>query len=201
MESPEDAGRLYEDGLDAYRAGEYEEALEAFARARSLFSEAGDRSAEASVLNDMGVVYVQLEAWDKAQQALDSSLAIRQELTDRSGEAMTWGNMGMLYARQGDDEEAVKAYEQSIAIFRELGERGNEKAISRQLSKLKIQKGKFLDALSDYQEDLEGEESPSGAQRMARKLFRMLGRLAGGPSGDVEDEDVLDLLPEPDEEE
>ena len=130
---------LYESGLDAYRAGEYEVALEAFVRARSLFSEAGDRSAEAEVLNDMGVVYVQLEAWDQAQQALDSSLAIRQGLADRSREAMTWGNLGMLYARQGDDARAVEAYEQSIAIFRELGERGNEKAISRQLSKVKIQ--------------------------------------------------------------
>ena len=37
---------LQEQGRDAYRAGEYEEALEAFDQARSLSAGAGDRAAE-----------------------------------------------------------------------------------------------------------------------------------------------------------
>lgn len=192
-----EAKRLYEDGIDAYRAGDYEEALEALSKARGLYAEAGDRKAEGEVLNDMGVVCIQLEEWDDAQQFLDESLAIRVDLEDRSGQGITLGNIGMMYARQEDEEKAAEAYEQAIEIFRELGEKGNEKAVSRQLGKLKIKKGKFLDALGDYQEELEGEEAPSGAQKMARKLFSMLGRLSGGDSAEEEeDEDVIDVTPE-----
>ncbi|NIV35582.1 MAG: hypothetical protein GWN58_40860, partial [Anaerolineae bacterium] len=49
------ASELKEQGIDAYRAGEYEEALEAFERARNLSAEAGDREAEVEALGSMGV--------------------------------------------------------------------------------------------------------------------------------------------------
>jgi tetratricopeptide (TPR) repeat protein len=100
---------------------------------------------------------------------------------------MTLGNLGMLYARQGNEEKAAETYEEAIAIFQELGERGNEKAVARQLGKLKIKKGRFLDALGDYEEELGKEDAPSGPQKLARQLFRMLGRLTGG--GQIQEED------------
>jgi tetratricopeptide (TPR) repeat protein len=202
MAGVETARRLYDDGLDAYRAGEYEEALEVMARAQQLFAEAGDRSAESEVLNDMGVIHVQLEEWDKAEELLNEALSIRVTLQERSAEGITLGNLGMMYARQGEEEKAAEAYERAIAIFNELGEKGNEKAVARQLSKLKIKKGKFLDALGDYQTELEGEEDLSGAQKMARRLFGVLGRFAGGPAIEDEEEeegDVIDVIPESDE--
>jgi tetratricopeptide (TPR) repeat protein len=180
MTTMEEAKQLYEDGIDAYRAGEYEEALEKLGQARDLFAGEGDRKSVSDVLNDRGVVYIQIEAWEQAKNALEEALSIRADLEDRSGQGITLGNLGMMYARQGDEEEAAEAYEQAIEIFRELGEKGNEKAVSRQLGKLKIRKGQFLDALGDYHEDLAGEEEPSGTQQVARKLFQFLGRLTGG---------------------
>ncbi|MGD8518784.1 MAG: tetratricopeptide repeat protein [Anaerolineae bacterium] len=196
MTTMEEAKRLYEDGIDAYRAGEYEEALEKLGQARALFAGEGDRKSVSEVLNDSGVVYVQMEAWEQAKNALEEALSIRTELEDRSGQGITLGNLGMMYARQGDEEEAAEAYEQAIEIFRELGERGNEKAVSRQLGKLKIRKGRFLDALGDYQEDLAGEEEPSGTQQVARKLFQFLGRLTGGPAPEdmMLEEDAGDII-------
>jgi hypothetical protein len=50
------------------------------------------------------------------------------------------------------------------------------------LGKLKLKRGRFLDALGDYRDELEGEEENGGAQRLARRLYRLLGRLAGGGS-------------------
>jgi tetratricopeptide (TPR) repeat protein len=152
----EEAKRLYDKGLDGYRAGEYEEALEALTRARDLYAEAGDRSEESAVLNDMGVVCIQMEDWDNAQRFLEEALTIRMVLQDRSGQAMTLGNLGMMYARQDNTEKATEAYQQAIAIFQELGDQGNEKAVARQLSKL------------------------NGAPTLAHRLFRLLGRLTGG---------------------
>jgi len=152
----EEAKRLYNKGLDGYRAGEYEEALDALARARDLYAEAGDRSNESAVLNDMGVVCVQMEDEENAHRFLEEALTIRMALQDRAGQGITLGNLGMMYARQDETEKATEAYQQAIAIFQELDDKGNEKAVARQLSKL------------------------SGTPTLAHRLFRLLGRLTGG---------------------
>lgn len=202
MANGEEARRLYDDGLDAFRAGEYEEALEVMARARQLFAEDDDRTGVIEALGSMGAVYIQIEEWGRAQESLDEALALCIEAEDRSNQGKALGNLGLMYARQGEEEKAAEAYEQAIAIFQELGEKGNEKAVADQLKKLKIKKGKFLDALGDYQAELEGKEDLSGAQKMARRLFGMLGRFAGGAAIEEDEEeegDVIDVTPESDE--
>jgi tetratricopeptide (TPR) repeat protein len=193
--------RRFDDGIDAYRAGEYEEALDALAQAQELFAAEGNPDGQVEALGSQGVVYIELEDWDNAKMALDEALAICVTTENRSNQGKVLGNLGMMYARQGDQENAATAYEEAIALFQELGERGNEKAVIRQMGKLKLKKGKFLDALGDYQEGLEEGEDASGAQKMARKLFRLLGRTSGGGSLPAEDEteddeDVIDLTPE-----
>jgi tetratricopeptide (TPR) repeat protein len=204
MAQKDDAKQRFEQGIDAYRAGEYEEALGMLAQARELFVQAGNRTGEAEALGSMGAVYIQMEEWEKAQQSLDEALAAATDAQDRSNQGKVLGNLGMLYARQGDQEKAAAAFEQAIALFREIGERDNEKAVARQMSKLKLKKGKFLEALGDYQSGLEGGAEASGAQKMARKLFRLFGRVTGGPTLEggegEEEEDVIDVAPEPDEE-
>lgn len=204
MTQAEEAKRAYEEGMDAYRAGEYEEALEAFARARDLFAQEGKQTGEIEALGSLGVIHIELEQWDKAQQFLDEALTICTDAEDRSNQAKVLGNLGMMYARQGDTERAAEAYEQAIGIFRDLGDRGNEKAVMRQMSKLKLKKGRVLDAVGDYQEALDDKET-GGPQQVARKLFQLLGRFAGGgsPEEEYEDDkdaaDVIDIVPESDE--
>lgn len=195
------ASEWQEQGTDAYRAGEYEEALEAFEQARSLSANVGDRAAEVEALGNMGVVCVELENWDEAHRFLDQALEICQETGDQFNGGKVLGNLGMMYARQGDEENAALAYEQAIVVFQNLGETGFEKDVARQLSKLKLRKGSFLDAIGSYRESLAEGEDATGTQKMARKLFRLFGRLSGPvPVFEDEDEDVIDALPAPDEE-
>lgn len=184
----EQAKDSHDAGIDAFRAGEYDEALKAFALARSLFAQAGDLTGEVEALGSMGAVSIELEEWDQAEQYMQQALSICEEQGDLSNQGKILGNLGMMHARQGDVEQAAKAYEQAIALFQEAGERGFEKDVARQLSKLKLKKGKFLDALGDYQPGLEDVAEASGAQGMVRKLFRLFGRGEGGP----EDEDAGD---------
>lgn len=168
MANIEEAKRLYNKGLDGYRAGEYEEALDALARARDLYADAGDRSNESAVLNDMGVVCVQMEDEENAHRFLEEALTIRMALQDRAGQGITLGNLGMMYARQDEIEKATEAYQQAIAIFHELDDNGSEKAVARQLDKL------------------------SGAPPLAHRLFRLLGRLTGGQAEESPIEEETD---------
>jgi tetratricopeptide (TPR) repeat protein len=191
MEQRDQARDAHEAGLDAYRAGEYEEALEAFALARNLFAQAGDRTGQIEALGSQGAISIELEEWEQAKQYLDQALALSEEQGDQSNQGKILGNLGMMYARQGQEEAAAEAYQEAIAIFQETGERGYEKDVARQLSKLKLKKGKVLEALEDSQLGLEGEAEASGAQKMARKLFRLFGRVAGGPlEADADEEEI-----------
>ncbi len=203
MAQTDEARQLFDEGLDAYRAGEYEEALDVLAQARDLFIEAGDRIGETETLGSLGVIHIQLEEWDKAQQLLDEALASSIDSEDRSNQAKVLGNLGMMYTRQGEREKAAEAYQQSVVIFHELGEADNEKAVARQLSKLKLKEAKFLDALGEYAVGPEGEEEASGAQKLVRKLYGLLGRLGGGPieegENDKDEVDVIDVTPELDD--
>lgn len=196
------ARKMQEQGVDAYRAGDYEEALEAFERARNLSGEAGDRQGEIEALGSMGVVCVELERWDDARRFLEEALSICEATDDQINKGKVLGNLGMMYARQDDNENAVIAYEQAIAIFGDLGESGYEKDIARQLSKLRLSESRFVDALGGVRDGLAFRWEATGAPTMARKLFRLFGRRSGpGPEfEDEEESDAIDLLPEGDEE-
>jgi tetratricopeptide (TPR) repeat protein len=167
----EEAKRLYDKGLDDYRAGEYEQALEAFSRARDLYAAAGDRKSEADVVNDMGVVHIQSEEWDNAQRFLDEALTIRLALQDRLGQGITLGNIGMMYERQDQFDKATDAYQQAMDIFQELGETGNEKAIAAKMNMLRIK---------------------SGAQKLVRRFSHSAGRLLGGSAEEPPAEEEID---------
>lgn len=182
MELRDQARDALDSGIDAYRAGEYEEAMETFARAQELFVQAGDLTGEIEALGSMGAVSIELEDWDQAKRYLDRALHVAEEEGDLSNQGKILGNLGMMYARQGEMDMATETYEKAVAIFRETGEAGYEKDIARQLSKLKLKKGKFLQALEGYQPELESGAEPSSAQKMARKLFRLFGRTTGAPA-------------------
>jgi tetratricopeptide (TPR) repeat protein len=195
MSDLQEAQRLYDQGLDEYRAGEYDIALEALQQAQEIYGKAGEQASESETLNDQGVVYIQQEMWEEAKQVLDEALAIRTSLEDRSGQALTLGNMGMMYERQGNRDEAIAAYEQALEIFGELGEKGNVKAISRQLSNVKIKNRRFLSAVDDYEVGLEADESLSAGQKLARQAIQWMTKMGIGPQPEEDTEDEIDITP------
>ena len=203
MDQETTAKEMLEQGIDAYRIGEYEESLEAFQHARELSARAGNREGEIETLGSMGVVYVELERWDEARRFLEEALGICEETGDQINTGKVLGNLGMMHARQGDVESATEAYQQAIAIFQELGETGYEKDISRQMSKLTIKESKLFEALGGVREGLAYRWEATGVPMTARKLFRLFGRQSGQATAELEDGeegDVIDLQPEADEE-
>jgi len=195
-----EASELKEQGVDAFRAGEYEEALEAFQQARDLFAMAGDPQSESEALGNMGVVCIELERWDDARRFLAAATDICDETGDQLNKGKALCNLGMMYARQGESDRAAEAYEESIAIFQELGEQGYEKDVARQLKRLN-RETQLSHALGGFREGLAYRWEATGVPMMARKLFRLGGRQAGPADLDEEqDDETIDLLPEEEQE-
>jgi len=86
----------------------------------------GDRSAEASHLGNLGLVYASLGDARRAIELYEQSLAANRELGNREGESAALGNLGSAYEMLGDAQRAVAYHEQNVAIAREIGDRRGE---------------------------------------------------------------------------
>ena len=85
---------------------------------------AGDRPAEAWVLNSLGIVYAQ-QGLPEATECFEQALAIRREAGDQRGEAQAANNLANTYLllRRFD---ALEPFQQALAIQRRLGYRFGE---------------------------------------------------------------------------
>ncbi len=83
----------------------------------------GDRSGEATTLNNIGVVYNSIAQPQEALKYYNQALPIRREVGDRAREATTLNNIGAVYDSISQPQEALKYYNQALPIMREVGDR------------------------------------------------------------------------------
>ncbi|MDT9273238.1 MAG: tetratricopeptide repeat protein [Limnospira sp. PMC 737.11] len=86
----------------------------------------GDRSGEATTLNNIGGVYHALGNQTEALNYFNQALPIRREVGDRSGEATTLTNIGLVYNALGNRTEALNYYNQALSMRRDVGDRPEE---------------------------------------------------------------------------
>ena len=80
----------------------------------------GDRSGEATTLNNIGLVYSDLGQKQEALKFYNQSLPLRRAVGDREGEAITLSNIGVLYRDINRPTDAIKNLEQSLTIILEM---------------------------------------------------------------------------------
>jgi tetratricopeptide (TPR) repeat protein len=81
-----------------------------------------DRSQEARIYSQLGVVYRMLGRMERAMEYLENALHIYKEQEDALGEAMTLNELGRVYAELGSRERARGDYEQALHIYQEQGD-------------------------------------------------------------------------------
>jgi tetratricopeptide (TPR) repeat protein len=90
------ADAVLNEGIKLYRKGTAESlgaAIAKFEEAARLYSAMGDRSGEATTLNNIGSVYSDLGEKQKALSYFNQALPLRKAVGDRSGEATTLNNI------------------------------------------------------------------------------------------------------------
>jgi tetratricopeptide (TPR) repeat protein len=166
-------------GIEAFKVGDYEEAKAYFEGALEAATAENDRKKMAEALNDLGVVYRELDDIDNALQVLEQALQHYQDMDDERGEAITLGNLGKAEESAGKIDDAVQSYLDSAAIFEELGETEMAMFCWQALSRLKLNQKDWLGAITAYEEGIAHLPDKSIKKKILQKVLKAPTRFLG----------------------
>ena len=112
-------------GLCARHLGEFDEALEAYGRARDLSRRAGNSRLEVEVLNCIGVVHRNAGRPDQALEELRRALPMAESDGDPTMTATIHDNTALAYLEQGRLEDALDEESRACEIVESLGPRAD----------------------------------------------------------------------------
>jgi tetratricopeptide (TPR) repeat protein len=171
------AKKLHHEGVALFQKGEPEAALEKLQEALS-HAENNSRQ-QAEIYNDLGVVYRDLEDYEKAHAALDQAMEQFLATNDQKGQAQTWGNRGAVLESEEEYEDAVAAYKQSTQMFEAIGENEMAMYVWQAISRLRTSQGQYLAAIGAYEEGVDNMPKGSFKKKILQKILRAPGKLIG----------------------
>ena len=149
-----EAEHLLQQGIAAYRIGQYQTALESWQAALDIYRELNNRQGEAALLGNLGSAYDSLGEYQRAMDFHQQSLAIARDIGDRQSEANSLGNLGIVYDRLGEYQQAIDFYQQSLAIKRDIGDRQGEANSLGNLGIAYRNLGEYQQAIDLHQQSL-----------------------------------------------
>ncbi len=90
----------------------------------------GERAAEATLLEDLGMSHARLNDVTAGEECHRGALSIRRELGDRYGEANSLNLLGLTHLNRRQLSAAGDHFEQAISLFRDIGA-GHFEAVAR----------------------------------------------------------------------
>jgi tetratricopeptide (TPR) repeat protein len=171
--------KLQKEGVEAFRAGDYELAQTKFEAMLEAATAEDNRQKRAEALNDLGVIRKQLDDIPSAFEALEEALAYYQEVDDEKGEAQVLGNLGMVEEAAGQYEDAIQSYLDSAAIFEELGESEMAMYSWQALSRLKLRQKEWIGAIAAYEEGISHLPDSSFKKKFLKTLLQFPNKFLG----------------------
>jgi tetratricopeptide (TPR) repeat protein len=113
-----------------------------------------DRTAEARILNGLGIAYAECRRSTEALQCFENSLRISRERGDRHCESQVLNNIGETYRRIDQLPAAIEYYRQDLANCRETGDRHGEAVSINNIGKALFAMGHHREALRHHDQAL-----------------------------------------------
>jgi DNA-binding SARP family transcriptional activator/tetratricopeptide (TPR) repeat protein len=135
--------------------GHLPEGLAIFSQALVAARRIGDRAAEATALNDMGLVNWNLSRFQLAADHYWQALALFREAGDRHGEARALCNIGLAETLLGRYEQAARLQREAAAIHRDTGDRLGEARALGSLGLARQVQGRCQEAAGYHQQSLD----------------------------------------------
>ena len=108
----------------------------------------------ASLLDQMGLIYLSVGQWDEAETQYRKGLTILQSLGEQKAVAVTLHQLGRLAQERNNLPEAERFYRQSLQISVELGDDGGIAAVLHELATFKYRQGDLPEAERLYRQSL-----------------------------------------------
>jgi DNA-binding SARP family transcriptional activator/Tfp pilus assembly protein PilF len=132
----------------------YPDAIIIHGHARTAARRIGDRTAEATALNALGLIDWHQGRYQQATNRFRQALALFRQTGDRTGQARALGNLGIIYFQQGRYEKATRLQEQAVDIFRETGDLTGEAMELGNLGVVEERQGRYEKAAQHQQQAL-----------------------------------------------
>ena len=149
-----EADRLFQQGLQQYKAGQVEAALRSWEQALVIYQKYRNRQGELRTLGNLGSAYSGLSNYGKAIELYKQRLAIAQELKDPMLEGTTLGGLVAAYTMTGDYGKAIGYGEQYLAISQKIKyDKGEIRSLAF-LGNAYLESGDYGKAITFYEQYL-----------------------------------------------
>ena len=142
----------YEQGRFNYYGVQWEEALQSYNEALTVFQQLEDYAGQAKVLQAIGDVQRTLGKQDAALLSYEQALAFFRQLGDKSGEAISYQAMGDVQRLRKDLDTALHCYEECFNLFQQLQNRSEEAKALEAIGDVQLLRNDQGAALSSYEQ-------------------------------------------------
>ncbi|TKB88810.1 MAG: CHAT domain-containing protein [Nitrospira sp.] len=158
--------QLMKDGSEAYRHGDFEQAVERWTQAVAAYERSsGARQDRIDALIRLSEAYQSLGRYRTAAIQLDQAKALVTDRDDSLLPVRILWRTGRLYHLAGQHAEAERSLQESLRLAKALPQASLTAAILNDVGNLAATEGKFADALAAY------TESSQTAQAVPAKLL------------------------------
>ncbi len=158
--------RLYQQGIQLAKEGEYREAIATFQQSLVTAREVNDKYQEEEIFNQIGRAYNALGEYRLALDFYQQALKINENLPDEkwsriylfrqpSRTGAIHSNIGQVYLNLGEYTKALEFFQKASAITKQRGDKKGEVLTINAIANIQSKLGKYESALDYYQEALE----------------------------------------------
>jgi tetratricopeptide (TPR) repeat protein len=131
---------------------------------------AGDRTAEAGTVVNIGSVYLRLGRYQEAEQHLRRALGLSREAGDHLSELRALHNLGLVYLRLGAYPDATASCQQALELSRATGDRILEARALLHLGQIAVHQGRYLQAAASLVQAAEQSRATGDLTFLAASL-------------------------------
>ncbi|EDO28094.1 predicted protein [Nematostella vectensis] len=129
----------------------YEDAMNNYQHALSLFLKTGDESGQAYAYCGMGFVHSFQGKYEDAMNNYQLALSLFQKTGDESCQANAYLGMGVVYRSQGKYEDAMNNYQHGLSLFQKTGDESGQANAYLGMGDMHMSQDKYEDSMNNYQ--------------------------------------------------
>jgi CHAT domain-containing protein/Tfp pilus assembly protein PilF len=158
--APPDLGAaLVEEGNRHFARSRFTEAMRAYAAARRVAEQAGDRRVVARSALGLGTVYGRQGDYPSAARFLREGLALSEEFNDIPNVENGVNNLGIVSRLQGEYDEALAYYQRALVLSERMTDRTSTPRVLNNIGVVHMLRGSHREALDYFQRSLRLKEA------------------------------------------